>query len=80
MRLEPVTGKATTVVCIRCDKNFVAGSEPLILAFNLGAMMPPVVVYLDVESGSQEYYCRQCADEMGCFPPYRKGRTATGPF
>lgn len=78
MRLEPVTGKAITVICVRCNKDFVAGSEPLILAFNLGVMMPSVVVYLDVESAQQEYYCRQCADEMASFPPYRKGRTATG--
>lgn len=77
MRLEPVTGKAITVVCVRCSKNF-ASSEPLILAFNLGVMMSPLVVYVDVESAPQQYYCRQCADEMASFPPYRKGQVATG--
>jgi hypothetical protein len=78
MRLEPVTGKAFTVVCVRCNKNFVAGSEPHILALNLGVMNHPVVVYVDIESVPQDYYCRQCADEMACFPPYRKERFATG--
>lgn len=35
------------------------------------------VIYVDIEAATEENYCRQCADEMACFPPYRTPRKAT---
>jgi hypothetical protein len=32
------------------------------------------VVYEDMDAREEEIYCRQCADEMASFPPYRRSR------
>jgi hypothetical protein len=32
------------------------------------------VVYEDVDVVTEDIYCRQCADEMASFPPYRRPR------
>lgn len=34
------------------------------------------VVYADMDVVTNDIYCRQCADEMCCFPPYRCPRGA----
>jgi hypothetical protein len=61
MRLEPIIDEHPPINCIRCNRRFEAG-----------------VIYIDIDVDKEEhYYCRQCADEMCCFPPYRTARRVT---
>jgi hypothetical protein len=32
------------------------------------------IVYVDTDVVTEDIYCRQCADEMASFPPYRRPR------
>lgn len=32
------------------------------------------IIYVDVDTPMKDVYCRQCVDEMCCFPPYRSPR------
>ena len=58
MRLDPIIGEHPPVVCVQCHKTISEG-----------------IVYEDLDSVTKDHiYCRQCADEMASFPPYRRPR------
>jgi hypothetical protein len=55
----------------------IIGEHPPVVCVQCHKHVIEGVVYEDLDSVTEDYYCRQCADEMASFPPYRRPRNAT---
>jgi hypothetical protein len=55
----------------------IIGEHPAIVCIRCNRRIPEGVIYIDIDAPTEEYCCRQCADEMACFPPYRTARRVT---
>ncbi len=55
----------------------IIGEHPTIVCIRCNRRIPEGVIYIDIDAPTEEYCCRQCADEMACFPPYRCDRRVT---
>ena len=55
----------------------IVGEHPAVVCIRCHGRISAGIIYVDTDTAMNEIYCRQCADEMACFPPYRTPRKAT---